>query len=389
MNNSRGDGFRWIAACLTGMTALVALTVPAPAQDSDDDGYADTCEYGYGNFDLDDEVGGSDLAVLLSHLGQPGSPKGDLDGDEVVGGSDVVVLLGRWGPVDYGALTVPLCWATVLEWAPDPAVVTDPWLRKAIAATGLPWRVCDSATQIEMLLVPPGKFTMGRSPDDPPTVDESPVHSVTLTKPFYLGRYEVTQEQWHRLTGKNHSWHGSAGEVGMTIKRLHDNLVPDDVAQRWAMANARRAPKLPVETLTWEECAKFCGETGLRLPTEAEWEHACRAGTWTALYGSLDGIAWYTKNSDAGTHAVGGKAANALGLHDMLGNVWEWCSDWYDDKYLERAQTNPVGPPSGSRRVLRGAAWNSSATEVRSSTRGHGPPDFSSWHVGFRVARNP
>ncbi|MEI7879208.1 MAG: formylglycine-generating enzyme family protein, partial [Planctomycetota bacterium] len=138
----------------------------------------------------------------------------------------------------------------------------------------------------------------------------------------------------------------------------------------------------------------------MQLPTEAQWEYACRAGTTTPFHsgpgfpnGTTDDnlvsqIAWFNCNGGCNTHAVGTKAANALGLHDMLGNVWEWCGDWYGD-YSSVAQTNPTGPGSGSYRVLRGGAWFYGTVDGRSSNRVNGTPVYADYGIGFRVARAP
>jgi formylglycine-generating enzyme required for sulfatase activity len=132
----------------------------------------------------------------------------------------------------------------------------------------------------------------------------------------------------------------------------------------------------------------------MRLPTEAEWEYACRAGTQTPFYnGSTDdntvgALAWYSPNSGGQTHAVGGKAANAFGFHDMLGNVWEWVNDWYGS-YSGNAQTDPTGPVSASNRVIRGGSWNNVSHVVRSSYRYNDTPGFTYATIGFRVARTP
>jgi formylglycine-generating enzyme required for sulfatase activity len=267
----------------------------------------------------------------------------------------------------YQSIIVPT-WATLVEAMPDPAVVTDPTLRAAITASVIAWRVRDTATQMEMVLVPQGTFTMGctASIQYGCNANENPTHSVTLTQAFYLGRYEVTQGQWVARMGSNPSYF-----VGQS-----------DSASR------------PVEQVSWNTIQGYLSATGMRLPSEAEWEYACRAGTTTAFNnGSSDDatvgtIAWYSSNSGNQTHAVGGKAANALGLYDMSGNVWEWVNDRYAG-YSSGAQTNPLGPVSGSTRVFRGGAWNNDAINVRSSDRYGGKPDGTVTDVGFRVARNP
>ena len=140
--------------------------------------------------------------------------------------------------------------------------------------------------------------------------------------------------------------------------------------------------------------------TGLRLPTEAEWEYAYRAETTTAFHSYpaqpngfnddtlLDNITWYSSNSGGQTHAVGGKFANGLGLHDMSGNVWEWCQDWYG-LYLSGSVTNPTGPATGSYRLLHGGDWNNPTAGCRASRRHHETPGYFYGTIGFRVARNP
>jgi formylglycine-generating enzyme required for sulfatase activity len=260
-------------------------------------------------------------------------------------------------------------WYTVIQQTVDAAVVTNVAMRNAITASGLPWRVRDNGTNIEMLLVPQGTFTMGCTASNQFACngDENPTHSVTLTQAFYLGRYEVTQGQWVARMGSNPSFF-----VGQS-----------DSASR------------PVEQVSWTTIQGYLSATGMRLPSEAEWEYACRAGTTTAFNnGSSDDatvgtIAWYGSNSGNQTHAVGGKAANALGLYDMAGNVWEWVNDWAEFGYSSGAQTNPLGPVSGSSRVFRGGGWGNSAGYVRSSDRAANSPGNSHWDIGFRVARAP
>ena len=267
-------------------------------------------------------------------------------------------------------------WGTVLEWSPNPNVVTNAVARAAIIASGLAWRVRDTATQIEMVLVPPGTFTMGCSASNSYAciAAESPVHQVTLTNAYYIGRYEVTQSQWQARMGSNPSQFQGAS-------------YPD-------------AANRPVERVSWTTIQGFLEATGLRLPTEAEWEYACRAGTATAFHSMpvapsgtsnddlATNIAWYSANSGSQTHPVGGKASNALGIHDMSGNVWEWVNDWYGG-YTSNAQTNPTGPATGSNRVVHGGAWDGSTNGLRSSYRGNLAPTFSNQNFGFRVVRNP
>jgi len=285
---------------------------------------------------------------------------------------------------------VPTGWYTVLEQYVDPAVVTNVTMRNAITASGLPWRVRDNSSNIEMLLVPAGTFTMGCSPSTQygcnGNSDENPTHQVTLSA-FYIGRYEVTQAQWTAKMGSNPSYFVPA------------NGYSSDTTK-------------PVEQVSWNMIASgstsFMYLTGLRLPTEAEWEYAYRAETTTAFHSFpgytsgtnddtlLGNIAWYSGNNGAsgsstyGTKAVGGKSANALGLHDMSGNVYEWCQDWYSSTYYASSPlTDPTGPTTGTYRLLRGGGWYSGSYYCRASRRGSYAPDNIYYYVGFRVVRTP
>jgi formylglycine-generating enzyme required for sulfatase activity len=276
-------------------------------------------------------------------------------------------------------------WATLIEAAPNPTVVTSSTLRAAITATGWAWRVKDTATQIEMLLIPPGTFQMGCSASNAYgcNSDENPVHTVTLTNGFYMGRYEVTQAQWQARMGSNPSWFQYAS-----------SQVP-----------AAQVPNRPVESVSWNTVQGFLAQTGMRLPTEAEWEYAYRAGTTTAFHGYtgnlsgtnddnlLGNIAWYTANSNSQPRPVGGKLANGYGLHDMAGNVWEWVNDW-NGPYQSSPQTNPSGPASGSLRMTRGGSWGGTPYDLpgnlRASDRGGlAPEQGGNSNTGFRVARTP
>jgi formylglycine-generating enzyme required for sulfatase activity len=257
---------------------------------------------------------------------------------------------------------------------PNATIVTDATLRDAIAATALPWRVRDTATQIEMMLVPPGTFEMGcsASSSSPCVLEENPVHTVTLTQAFYMGRYEVTQAQWVARMGSNPSYYTGYAD----------------------------SPSRPVERVSWNTIQGFLSATGMRLPTEAEWEYAYRAGTTTA-YHSMPGypsgtntdiqlgvIGWYYYNSSSQPHAVGTRAGNGFGLHDMSGNVFEWVNDWFGT-YASGAQTNPTGPAGGPYRGIRGGGWGHLYDLCRASSRSYYLPANSSSWLGFRVAKNP
>jgi len=357
----------------TAVAALALAFAAAPAAHAQTACHADLTSNGV--------VDGSDLKVMLAAWGPCPDCAADINGDGAVNAFDLTTLLSFWG-----GTCQPLPWATVLEFEPDPAVVTNASLRKAIAATGLPWRVRDNGTNIEMLLVPPGTFNMGCSASNQWSCvfHENPIHAVTLTNAFYIGRYEVTQAQWTARMGSNPSWFQSAS----------------------AQVPAAQVPSRPVETVSWNTVQGFLSSTGLRLPTEAEWEYAYRAGTPTAFHSmpgfpsgtnddtQVGNIAWWGSccggNSASQTRPVGGKAANSLGLHDMSGNVWEWVNDWYSSTYYGSSpSTNPAGPATGTERVVRGGSWTDQSMDLRSSYRGSIMPGYTYMSVGFRVARAP
>lgn len=265
-----------------------------------------------------------------------------------------------------------LGWAETIESDPDPRVVTDSTLLAAIRSTGLPWRVRDRLSKIELLLVPPGSFTQGAStgegtrPDDLEASDDArPAHLVRITRAFYLGRYEVTQRDWS------------------AVQHTSPSLAKGEL--------------YPVEQVSWDDICGSAGflehAAGLRLPTEAEWEYACRAGTRGPRYGELEEIAWCGANADCKMHPVGGKLANALGFHDMLGNVTEWCGDFYSSTEYSRVAgggTDPNGPGSGKERVLRGGGvcYGFEYT-CRAFQRNARAPSVRTSSYGFRVARTP
>jgi formylglycine-generating enzyme required for sulfatase activity len=221
-------------------------------------------------------------------------------------------------------------------------------------------------TSIALVQVPAGSFRMGTDAADNPDLEHSrPVHAVTISHAFWMGKYPVTQAQWQAVMGTNPSNYQEAGLAA------------------------------PVDKVSWDDCQRFVarlnglqGQWVFRLPTEAEWEYACRAGTAGEAYGTLDAIAWYADNSGGTTHPVGQKQPNAFGLYDMLGNVWQWCQDWYASTYPGGGPaTDPQGPSSGFYRVFRGGAWSVSATFVRSAYRDFfTPPDSRNDGMGVRVA---
>ena len=202
-------------------------------------------------------------------------------------------------------------------------------------------------------------------------------HEVTLTRDYYLGAFEVTQAQFLKLMGTNPS------------QFQGDQIDNADSSNH------------PVDRVSWEDAVEFCNRLSAlpeekaagrvyRLPTEAEWEHACRAGSHAPFsFGGLelsDDHAWFASNGQGKSHPVGKKDPNAWGLHDMHGNVMEWCSDWAGD-YPEGAVSDPTGPKEGSTRMIRGGAWLTPAMLGRSGDRAfHFPPDTRSDYVGFRVA---
>ena len=230
-------------------------------------------------------------------------------------------------------------------------------------ANQLAWRASQLASVInefEFKLLPAGSFVMGEG---------GASHQVTLTTPFLIGVYEVTQEQYERVMGTNPSeFKGAQNPVG-------------NVSWEDAVEFCRKLSAIPAE--------KAAGRV-YRLPTEAEWEYACRAGTTTKYYfgndeSQLGEYAWYDQNSGSTTHPVGRKRPNAWGLYDMHGNVWEWCNDWYGD-YPQGTAQDPQGPSKGSFRVNRGGGWLSEAAFCRSALRnGYGPSLRSSLN-GFRLA---
>ena len=226
--------------------------------------------------------------------------------------------------------------------------------------------------KLEIVLIPAGEFLMGSPDSDKDDAWEKPQHRVRITKPFYLGKYLVTQEQWEAVMGNNPSHF--------------------------------KGPKNPVEMVSWDDCQQFVGKLNAKsaagggkfqLPNDAQWEYACRAGSKTKYcFGDdetrLGDYAWYDKNSGNTAHPVGEKKPNAWGLYDMHGNVWEWCQDWWQEGYYKELPVDdPTGAATGSYRVRRGGGWDYPAGYCRSASRGGFLPGGRIYYLGLRVSRVP
>jgi formylglycine-generating enzyme required for sulfatase activity len=270
-----------------------------------------------------------------------------------------------------------------------------------------------------LVLIPPGEFDMGATSEEiawaqeqgkknqetawyfDRVLSEAPRHRVKLTKPFYLGVYHVTQREYEKVMGVNPSaftWRqrdGSAFEPPLLEGETKSRRVDA------TMVANKDTGRYPVETVSWDDVMEFCRRLSLlpaeratkgayRLPTEAEWEYACRAGTTTRWYcgddeGGLIECAWFIKNAAGMTHPVGEKKPNAWGLYDMHGNVWQWCADWFNAAYYKQLSlSEPAGPPAGSIRVLRGGCRNNSSF-CRSAFRNSSGPTNRFQNFGFRV----
>jgi len=271
-----------------------------------------------------------------------------------------------------------------------------------------------------LVLIPPGEFEMGATPEElqwaleegrkkNPTdknyfervASEAPRHQVKISTPFYLATDPVTQGEYQKIMGTNPS---SFTEKQMDPSAFNPPLSKRELEIRQADVKkvvGKDTNRHPVETVDWEDAVEFCHRLSAlpaeraarrvyRLPTEAEWEYACRAGTTTRWYcgddeaGVMD-VAWFNKNARAMTQPVGGKKPNAWGLHDMSGNVWQWCSDRFSaDYYKQSPASDPIGPPAGSYRVVRGGHWYDDASYCRSASRRFGTASRT-LNLGFRV----
>ena len=294
---------------------------------------------------------------------------------------------GRCTRITYAIIFVScFCFSCAQE--PSERPTTTPLKRSSAQTESEPigWELLDNeiidSHGMSFVMIPPGTFEMGSETGDD---DEKPVHTVRITKPFYFGKYEVTQKQWRSIVGENPS----------TFK----------------------GDELPVESISWIEIQRFLrrinqfeGRLTYRLPTEAEWEYAARAGSATDGEISLDAVAWHEANSREETHPVGRKQPNAWGIYDVYGNVWEWCRDRHG-AYPARTVADPTGAQtgvtrairggstrSGSRsgsqsstalesRVFRGGSWMVPPNRIRSTDRGRGLEDYYAHNVGLRLVK--
>lgn len=257
-----------------------------------------------------------------------------------------------------------------------------------------------NGVKLTLVLIPPGEFMMG-SPEAERQVAleaataandswaisrisaEAPQHRVKITRPFYLGKYEVTQVQWQAVMGNNPSeFKAPANPV--------EQVSWDDVQSFLAKLNA-----MGTRRVSAAKAARVALDVKYALPTEAQWEYACRAGTAAAFHFGDDWTmpgqyGWFRENSGGSTHPVGRKPPNAWGLHDMHGNVWEWCADWFQERYYATSPIDdPPGPASGPTRVSRGGSWHTGALHCRSAYRGTGRLDYRINSLGFRLALVP
>ena len=301
-----------------------------------------------GDANHDGTVNLDDFMILKQNFGTTAEATwetGDFDGDGDVSLDDFVILKTNFGAIED----------------PQGAITLD----------------CGDGVTLDLVRIAAGTFMMGSpTAEQDHDGDEEPVRQVTISLPFYMGVYEVTQRQYQALMGTNPSSFTASGLDA------------------------------PVEFVSWNDAKAFCDALSTRtgravmLPTEAQWEYACRAGSTTRFYYGddangilLGNYAWYgywdgSGNSGGETHLVGQKIPNAWGLYDMHGNVWEWCADWYGS-YASANAVDPLGPVSGTSRVVRGGCWGNNAPYCRSANRSKYTPDITNGIIGFRVVAAP
>ena len=239
----------------------------------------------------------------------------------------------------------------------------------------------DGNVTMKLTLIPAGRFLMGSPRSERLRVDEYPQHEVTISNPHYMGVYVVTQSQWRTV-------------LGTGVHEQRDKESNSWPSGSWPLAGV--SADSPMYYVSWDEANQFCVTLSqkvgkvVRLPTEAEWEYACRAGTRTRFWfgddaNNLGEFAWFLKNSDANSHPVGQKKPNNWGLYDIHGNVFQWCADWYDVSYGESPVVDPRGPSASTGRVIRGGSWRETYRGCRSASRTSSAPFARGKDIGFRV----
>ena len=300
---------------------------------------------GYFHF-LPPRAGSHDTTAVRNVAPQGQEAVGAAPASQPAAGSDraVAASAGRKKSTDNTAKTVRTGLPVVNTAAVTPSAGVAPKVK------------VNSQDGLSYVWVPPGKFVMGCSPEDNGCEsNEKPAHEVTLTKGFWIGRTEVTQAAYQRVMGRG--------------------------------ASDTQGADLPVNSVRWLEARNYCRAAGMRLPTEAEWEYAARAGSTNARDGSLSELAWWHGNSDSRTHPVGQKQPNRFGLYDVFGNVAEWTADWYGP-YTADAAVDPQGPDKGDYRVVRGGSWMGGVNIIRASSRVARKPGVAGEFLGFRCAGN-
>jgi formylglycine-generating enzyme required for sulfatase activity len=320
----------------------------------------------------------------------------------VLGGIALVLLAGlfaaallSWGGGRTGGAGPPI---TSPQQLPEGRAAAPKKLAPQPVAPGLIVQAAELPKEVtnfigmKLVLIPAGKFTMGSPEDEKNRSDDEQQHEVEISKPFYMGVYEVTQGEYEKVMGTNPSWFSATGGGKEKVE-------------------GKDTSRFPVEKVSWNDAVEFCKKLSempeekrngpmYRLPTEAEWEYACRGGASVKPFHFGDSLSSTQANFDGNypyggadkgpylerTTRVGSYDANAFGLYDMHGNVWEWCADWYDkDYYKTSPRKDPPGPATGTYRVLRGGSWGSFGRGCRAAYRSFGGPGYRVSYLGFRV----
>jgi formylglycine-generating enzyme required for sulfatase activity len=311
---------------------------------------------------------------------------------------------GQWLSALGSRMAVTVIHETANETTCSPSAWTEIGQPPQIASPAVPeflehepgeerdFELCDGC-KIEMCWIPAGDFLMGSAEDEPGRRDDEAQHHVILSKGFWMAKYPVTQGQWRAVM---QTYPFNFGQLNLKT-RLNDDA---------CLRELKKWENHPVENVSWndicesrKENACFLAKINSRtsdgwcydLPTEAQWEHACRSGCEGDENEELDDLAWFCQNSDGSTRPVGLKCPNPWGIHDMLGNVWEWCADWYS-VYPNKTATDPKGPDYGPHRVgsspcrvLRGSSWANDSIHCRIASRDYDLPHHANSNIGFRI----